>query len=481
MTPKTIAAFAIGPIGAAALGLISLPVVTWFFSQEDVGRMSMLQVTIGFAVLFFSLGLDQSYVREFHESEDKPLLLKMAALPGLALLSITLLIMLIDADALSIWLFGISDWSLSLIVAVAVLTSFISRFLSLVLRMNERGFAYSMSQLLPKIVFLTVLGLYVLMEAHKDLTNLMIANLIAAASVCVIYGWNTRVEWLSAIHKRFDLNKLKDMLRFGMPLILGGVAFWGLTAIDKVFLRSMSTFEELGLYAVAVSFAGAATILQSVFSTIWAPTVYKWAGTDSGLENVHRVSRYILAIVVLGFALTGLFSWVFTLILPAQYAGVQWLVLACMGYPLLYTLSETTVVGIGITLRSGFAMLAAALAFVVNLIGNWLLIPLYGAAGAAVSTCFSFLIFFILRTEFAIYVWRPTPRKLLYTYTVTCVVAAIVFALYGSKIGMWMNIFWCALLIVWSFSFKHELCEILCFVQRLCRRIGHSNSSRVTR
>lgn len=460
MTPKTIAAFAIGPIGAAALGLISLPVVTWFFSQEDVGRMSMVQVTVGFAILFFSLGLDQSYVREFHESDDKPLLLKMAVLPGLALLSITLLIMLIDADALSMWLFGISDWSLSLIVAAAVLTSFISRFLSLVLRMNERGVAYSMSQLLPKIVLLAVLGIYVLMGIHKGLTNLMLANLTAAASVCLIYGWNTRIEWLSAVHKRIDFNKLKDMLRFGMPLIVGGVAFWGLTAIDKVFLRSMSTFEELGLYAVAVNFAGAATILQSIFSTIWAPTVYKWASTDSGLENVHRVSRYILAIVVLGFALTGLFSWVFTLILPAQYAGIQWIVLACMSYPLLYTLSETTVVGIGITRRSGFAMLAPALAFVVNLIGNWLLIPSYGAPGAAVSTCFAFLVFFIIRTELSIYVWMPIPRTLLYTYTIICVLAAMVFALYGAKIGAWMNIFWCMLLIFWSFSFKFEVREV---------------------
>lgn len=67
MTPQKIAAFAIGPIGGAVLGLISLPIITWFFSQEDVGRMAMLQVTLGFSILLFSLGLDQSYVREFHE------------------------------------------------------------------------------------------------------------------------------------------------------------------------------------------------------------------------------------------------------------------------------------------------------------------------------------------------------------------------------------------------------------------------------
>ena len=88
MTPRKIATFAVGPIGGALLGLISLPIITWLFSQEDVGRIAMLQVTLSFSILLFSLGLDQSYVREFHEAENKPALLKRAMLPGLILLLI---------------------------------------------------------------------------------------------------------------------------------------------------------------------------------------------------------------------------------------------------------------------------------------------------------------------------------------------------------------------------------------------------------
>src|SRR5690606_8520682 len=104
--------------------------------------------------------------------------------------------------------------------------------------------------------------------------------------------------------------------------------------------------------------------------------------------------------------LAGLLSWVVAVFLPPDYSAVQWILVSCLGYPLLYTLSETTVVGIGISRRSGFAMLAALVAFAVNVLGNWLLIPAYGAAGAAASTCASFWIFFFLRTEFSIYLWR---------------------------------------------------------------------------
>lgn len=467
MTPRKIATFAIGPVGGALLGLISLPVITWLFSQEDVGRMAMLQVMVSFSILLFSLGLDQSYVREFHDAENKPALLKIALMPGLILLSITVVVLLSFGSALASWLFGEPQWHLALLVALAVMASFLSRFLSLVLRMNERGIAYSMSQLLPKLLLLVILVGYVIVDADRDLTNLVLANAAAITFVCGIYGWNTRNEWLVGMRSKMDIARLKSMLWFGLPLILGGLAFWGLTAIDKLFLRTLANFEELGVYSVSVSFAAAATILQSVFSTVWAPTVYKWASKGQGLENVERVRRYILAIVVLGFSLAGLLSWVLILFLPSSYASVQWIVVSCIGYPLLYTLSESTVVGIGISRRSSFAMLAAVVAFVVNLVGNWLLIPSYGAAGAAVSTCASFWVFFILRTEFAIHLWKPIPRVLLYVYTTLSVTGAVVFTLWGAELGNWMVLFWVLVLASWVVSFRVEIQQALRFISKL--------------
>ncbi|EHJ06118.1 oligosaccharide flippase family protein [Marinobacter manganoxydans] len=463
MTPKKIAAFAIGPIGGAVLGLISLPVITWFFSQEDVGRMAMLQVTLGFSTLLFSLGLDQSYVREFHEAKSKPALLKRAMMPGLVLLVLAVLLLLCLGGALAEWLFGVREWHLSTLVALALVASYISRFLSLVLRMNERGVAYSMSQLLPKLLLLLIIGTYIAFSAEKNLTNLVVANTAAIAFVCVIFGWNTRTEWLTGIRTKLDVEQLISMLRFGLPLILGGLAFWGLTAIDKVFLRSLASFEELGIYSVSVSFAAAATILQSVFSTVWAPTVYKWASAGQGLENVHRVTRYILALVVLGFTLAGLFSWIITLFLPKNYASVQWIVVSCIGYPLLYTLSETTVVGIGISRRTSFSMLAAVLAFAINLAGNWWLIPIFGAAGAAVSTCVSFWVFFFLRTEFSAFLWMPMPRLLLYSFTLISVFGAVVFTLWGEALNSLMMTYWLVVLGCWGFAFRAEIAELIRF------------------
>ncbi|MDN3412316.1 lipopolysaccharide biosynthesis protein [Pseudoalteromonas sp. APC 3250] len=464
MNPKKIAAFSLGPLGGALLGFITLPIITWFFSQEDIGRLAMLNVVISFSILLFSLGLDQAYVREFHEIKSKPALFKTTLLPGLVLIFIALGVLLCFDNVISLWLFEIDSVLLSLLVSVAVLSAFLSRFLSLILRMNEQGFAYSMSQLLPKLLLILIIGGYVVFSVSKSITNLVLANVSATLFVCIIYAWNTRSEWLLGIKESIDYNYLKSLVSFGIPLIFGGLAFWGLTATDKILLKELSDFEQLGLYSVAVSFAAAATIFQSVFSTIWAPMVYRWAAAGENLDKIYKVNRYVLLAVIVLFCLAGLFSWVVTLILPSNYNDVQWILIPCLGFPLLYTLSETTVVGIGVTRRSGFAMLAALLALVVNLLGNWWLIPDFGAAGAAVSTCVSFWVFLLLRTEFSIYVWKPFPRLQLYSYTALLVIGASLSTFYGKNYTIPLLAFWLITLVFSLFFFRKEVAEIFIWI-----------------
>ncbi|TMO79788.1 polysaccharide biosynthesis protein, partial [Pseudoalteromonas ruthenica] len=83
MNKAKLLGYAIGPLGAAALGFISLPLLTWFYSVEDVGKISMLLLAMNFGILLFCIGLDQAYIREYHEAESKPALLKLTSLPPL--------------------------------------------------------------------------------------------------------------------------------------------------------------------------------------------------------------------------------------------------------------------------------------------------------------------------------------------------------------------------------------------------------------
>lgn len=176
----------------------------------------------------------------------------------------------------------------------------------------------------------------------------------------------------------------------------------------------------------------------------------------------------MLALVVFAFCMTGLLSWTTTFLLPANYVDVQWIVISCVGYPLLYLLSETTVVGIGITRKSSYAMFAAALAFIVNVLGNWFLIPIYGAKGAAVSTCFSFWVFLILRTEFSSFLWQRISTGRLYILSSICVIGAIASTLFGEVLGNRMLVFWACFLVFSVIIFRNEVKAAQCFI---CSRV----------
>ena len=442
MNLKKIMSYAFGPIGSAIIGFITLPIITWFYSVEDIGRISMLQVVSSFTILLFCLGLDQAYVREYHEYEIKPRLFKTVLLPGLILsilfFSVTFIF---DSKLVSKLLYDIPSTYLTIISIICFLLALVSRFLSLILRMKEKALAYSMSQLLPKVLFLIFILSTLWLGFSKDSYNLITAHTLSIIAVFLVFSWNTRKEWTSAFEYSISFKELKHFLAFGLPLVIAGLASWGLNVMDKLFLRGMSTFSELGVYSVAASVAGVAAIFSGVFNTIWAPMVYKWVNEGVNLTKIDDISEYLLAAIYFVAVLSGLFSWVLPYFLPSEYIAIQYLITACLLGPLFYTLSETTAIGITIARKTRLSMVASIGAMLVNFVGNYLLVPKIGAVGAAISTAFSFWIFYILRTELSCLVWRNMPKIKSYLIVTLLLIVTIIHSVFlknnNSAIIMW--------------------------------------------
>ncbi|OXL20524.1 oligosaccharide flippase family protein [Psychrobacter sp. DAB_AL32B] len=472
MTRNKILGYAIGPIGAAMMGFITLPIITWFYSVEDVGRISMLQVVASFSVLLFCLGLDQAYVREYHEHKVKPKLFKTALLPGL-ILSLVFFgpIFIFDSQLISKWLYDIPSTYLTIISIVCFVLSLISRFLSLILRMEERALAYSMSQLLPKILFLVFILSTVWLGLTKDAYNLITAHTLSITAIFLVFAWNTRKEWLSALRYKIDYKELNKLLAFGLPLVVGGLAAWGLKVMDKLFLRGMSTFSELGVYSVAASIAGVAAIFAGIFNTIWAPMVYKWVNEGVDLAKIDEISEHLLAAIYFVTVLSGLFSWILPYFLPKEYAAIQYLITACLLGPLFYTLSETTAVGITIARKTKLSMVASIGAMSINVVGNYILVPRMGAAGAAVSTAVAFWVFYILRTELSRLVWRNMPRVKAYLLITLLLVATIIHSVF-LKDSSFTVIVWSILLLLGFIFFRPTVNSVYTKTINIYKQIG---------
>lgn len=420
MNRKIIIGYLVGPVGLGLLGFISIPLMTWYFSIESIGRISMLQAFISFCILVFSLGLDQAYVREYHISKDKNRLLKSVVTPSLILsASACIFFYLFNIEFLSNLLYDIPSPILSFLTLLCFIFALLSRFLGLVVRMQERSLAYSMSQILPKLIFIILIVFTAKVNKTFDESlYLIFLFTISTAITFIIFLFNTRADVIRSAKAPVDYSSLKSYLLFGLPLILGSIASWGMNLMDRFFLKQFSNFTELGLYSVAVSIAGISSIFAGVFNTIWAPQVYKWMKEGRNCHSeVSIISEYLMAAISFVVIITGLISWITKYFLPVEYNAITYILSACILGPLLYTLSEVLGIGIAITKRTSFSMLASVSAAILNLILNFLLIPKLGAGGAASATVISFYLFLIMRSEFSKSIWLQ--HNTIKTYSVT--------------------------------------------------------------
>jgi O-antigen/teichoic acid export membrane protein len=454
MNIKNIIHFSIGPIGSAFIGFISLPIITWIFTVEDVGRFAIFQVVISFSILFLTLGLDQAYVREYHSQLDKVSLFKTSILPGFFCFLIIVSLILISQWSLAFTLFNDDSSLLAFYLISAIILNFMIRYLSLILRMEEKGLIYSMCQLLPKVIFLSILISFYLFQIDLNFELLILANLVSTFFVFLISAYYTRNTWLSWNDGIVEQIKLKGMLNYSFPLLASGIAFAGLVGVDRFFLKSMSTLEELAIFSVAVSFAGVAIVFQSIFSTIWAPVVYRWVAEGVKQNKIQRVINLVTFFMLAIWAAVGIFAWIIPFILPEKYESVQHIIISSIAYPVLYTVTEATSIGVNVMRKTIFALIATIVALIVNIVLNYYLIPTYGALGASLSSAVAFFIYFVLRTyySFDVYIWFSYTKAwlLIPAFTVAS------FITITSFVGIVCYLY-CFLLLLLMLAYKSEL------------------------
>lgn len=455
MNLSKLATFALGPFMAAGLGLITVPLMAWLFSPEVVGQIAMFNTFLAGATLVLTLGLDQAYVREYHEVENKPQLLH-------SLLCISFLIVLIFCIAIvgfnvffSNLLFAITDDTLliSICITLAVAATILYRFLCLVLRMQEQGMKFSILQISSKVILVIALLSLLFVEGEFGFITAFSFSCLSLLIASLVAVYLTKKECSLMLSSNFSMELIKPAIKFGFPLVLSGFAYWGLISVDRWAIRYFSGLEQLGVYSVAFSFAAVMTVFQQVFSTVWAPIVYKWHKKGVDILQLCIVTDWVTLILSTVFFIVILISPVLALFLPPEYKSVIYLLPGCMLFPVFYTLSETTVVGMNVARKTNYSIIITILPLLLNIILCYVLIPKFSAGGAAISVASAFGLYLVLRTEVSKLVWKKFCTIKLYFVSVLLLANAVWPAL-TMKLTPWYISLGCLILIFITFKLR---------------------------
>lgn len=396
--------FGLGPLIGMGISMLTVPVTTRLVSPEEYGKSSLFTLFQSVFLLVGLLGLDQSYTRFYNEEKiNKQKLLFHVTFFPLCVSIFLIVLLLIFQQRISFFLFG--SYELDLIIATCffIPVLIINRFALLQIRMDLRGRTYSFLNIVTQLINFIVLVLF-LFFYEKSFRAIVYSVIVGqvVATVIILFFVRTEFNWKNL---QIDWDLSGEIFRFGIPLIPASLLSWLLNSFDKVGLRAWSTFDELGLYAAAFKIVAILSALQNIFTTAWIPVAYKWYEQKVSVSQFEKVSVVVSAVMSLGFAGIVLFRNVIMLFLGAEYRGTESIFVFLLFVPVMHTISETTTLGITFSKKTIFNVYVAIIATVLNIVGNYFLIPISGAQGAAISTCISYIAFFFARTFFSRKLW----------------------------------------------------------------------------
>ncbi|MDT2671918.1 lipopolysaccharide biosynthesis protein [Enterococcus dongliensis] len=398
---KKFFSFSVGPVGGAVISLITIPVTTYFISPTEFGKAGLFTMVYGLVITLSYLGIDQSYSREYHYSSNKKLLFQNSIIFPLLISIVLLIILTLNKQLFSIFIFGDSSYSyISILFGLAVIFGVFERFILMSIRMEEKALEYSMFSILLKIVILIV-TLFLIFSGERDFKVVVYSTLFGqmVGDLYLIIRYKSLFKDIKT--KNFSWILIKTLLKFGFPLLISVSVNYLLNTTGSLFLRAYGNFEDLGIYTAGQKIANFLNLIQVSFTSFWVPLSYRWHKEGRTQIHFQIISDILLFIATIGFFTLAFLKRYITLLLSADYSDSQYIICFLALVPILYTLSETTTLGIVFSKKSYLNIYVSLFSILTCLIGSIILVPRLLSVGAAFAIAVSYIIFYLSRTYFS--------------------------------------------------------------------------------
>ncbi len=458
------------------VGLITAPIITRLVDPNEYGQLSIFILYSNIAVMVLCLGMDQSLVRYFYESSDegfkRALLIKCVQIPLLVTLSLGAVISLLALSRAVSFEFSSA---VMVLLCLFTLAQLVYRFSLLLVRLEYKSKLYSLLNILQKLSYvLLAIVLLFLIQGH-DLEILSVANL-AAVFICMMASIFAQKEFWN-VKKNNSAScsiPLSELIKYGWPFIIS----MGLTTlfqtIDQISLKLFSTYAQVGIYASTMTLVHIFAIVQSTFNTLWAPMAVEHYTKDPDERSFYQRGNQIITVIMFFIGITLiLFKDIFAILLGEKYREAAYILPCLIFNPIMFTISETTVSGLVFMKKSKQQILVGLISCITNAIGNMLLVPRFGGQGAAISTGFSYIVFFSMRTVLSNRYFKVN-FKLARFYLLTLIVFA--YSLYNTfvkfGVGAILGYLICtfSLVILYWETVKWGANYIICLLKELTSR-----------
>ncbi|MHB8346829.1 MAG: lipopolysaccharide biosynthesis protein [Acidiferrobacterales bacterium] len=386
------AIYTFGTILRNLASIVMLPIYTRHLSPSDYGVIELLSTTVDLFAVVFGLRVGEAIFRyhaSYQEIRDKNEVISTALIlvAGLTLCGLLLLVSL--GNELSMAVFGTTKratemrlYGITLPLSALVELAFIS------LRAEQRPWSFVLLSTLRLVLQLSF-NIYFVVFRQMRVSGVIYSAVLSSSSMFVVLTLYT----VSHTGLRFSGSKARELAIFSWPLVLSSVATFFFTSSDRFFLRHFGNTAEVGIYSLGYRFGYLLLAMGwAPFSGIWDSQRYVVLKSDDPKIIFNKTFVVVSLTLIFGALGIAVFSQDVLRIMSNRrfwdaYEVVPMILIAYV----FQAWTSFTNVGLllhGKTLHTFYSTIAAA---VVAAVGYVILIPRFGAIGAAVATMVGFI------------------------------------------------------------------------------------------
>jgi O-antigen/teichoic acid export membrane protein len=391
---KSSGIYALASLTSPLVALLLTPFLTHHLSHSTYGALAVLNTVITLVAGVTELGLHSAFLRAYtydYETERDRAYVLSTVVILLSLTSIPVVIVgSIAAPQLSVLLVNSSSFSDSIRLAAFVI---LLQNLTIPgfwwLRAENRAAFSSILSLLN--LFATAAATIVLVGTlHMGIAGALIAT--GAGYAVVVICTIPIILRHAGLRLRFDITW--KLLTFGVPNVINLLSGWVLQLSDRYLLGHLGSLSQTASYAVAYSLGGIATsIIIAPFSLAWWSVIYTIAKKDDASRVFQLIFRWfsiVLLLATFGISLLGLS--VLDIFFPPAYhsaAPVIPIIAVSTAFSGIYLVVS---LGLSIQRKTWLAAILFSSSALLNVGINIILIPPYGAMGAAIATLVAYAV-----------------------------------------------------------------------------------------
>lgn len=365
--------------------------VARYLGPEQFGLWSYAIAFTSLFSAFASFGIDSIVVRELVKNPERQnellgtaFVLKLIGGTLTLLIAIVAILLLRNGDTLTLWMVAIS-------AAGFIFQSF-----------NVIEF-YFQARVRSKYTVLAASSAFIFVTIVKVILILSFAPLILFAWVGLIEVGLTSLFLIVSYKKdhnnicSWSCNKSTaiSLMKNGWPLVFSSLAIMIQARVDQVMLGDMIGNAEVGQYSAAMRLIEVFSFLPTIIVSTLSPYITKAKLISETLYHERLLEIYRLMFILFLVVAIPIYFWGGEFVLfvfgdEYKRAGGLLSLFAIRLFfanfgvaKSLFTVNESLF---------KYALITAVIGAIVNILGNYLLIPYYGAEGAIISTIISFSI-----------------------------------------------------------------------------------------